>query len=116
MSDEMTTADIAEQKTSRQDKTPLPATTHEALLEPADRDRFHGRWTDLQARFVDAPRDAVGEADTLVAELMKHLAETFAHERADLEGQWSSGENVSTEELRVALTRYRSFFDRLLET
>lgn len=87
-----------------------------ALLDAAEAERFHGRWVELQTRFVDAPRDAVHEADSLVAELMQRLAETFSREREGLESQWTRGEDVSTEDLRVALTRYRSFFDRLLET
>jgi hypothetical protein len=87
----------------------------EALLDSDDTTRFRARWMEIQAVFVDEPRGAVEQADGLVAELMKHLAETFAREREGLEGQWTRGEDVSTEELRVALTRYRSFFDRLLE-
>ncbi len=72
------------------------------------------RWDTIQAGFVDEPRHAVEEADTLVAETMKQLAETFARERSTLEQQWARGDNVSTEDLRVALRRYRSFFRRLL--
>ena len=53
-------------------------------------------------------------ADQLVAEIMQRLAESFARERSDLEQQWDRGEDVSTEDLRVALQRYRSFFQRLL--
>jgi hypothetical protein len=63
---------------------------------------------------VDEPRRAVEQADSLVAGAMKRLAETFANERAKLEGQWDREENVSTENLRLALRRYRSFFGRLL--
>jgi hypothetical protein len=63
---------------------------------------------------VDEPRKAVEEADKLVASVMKRLAEGFANERSKLEKQWDRGDNVSTEDLRVALQRYRSFFDRLL--
>ena len=55
------------------------------------------------------------DADNLVASFMKKLAEGFANERARLEKQWDSGDNVSTEDLRLALQRYRSFFDRLLK-
>jgi glutathione S-transferase len=73
------------------------------------------RWDTIQAGFVDEPRRAVEEADSLVAETMKRLAESFAQERNTLEQQWSRGDNVSTEDLRVALRRYRSFFRRLLE-
>jgi hypothetical protein len=63
---------------------------------------------------VDEPRKAVEQADGLVASAMKRLAEVFAEERSHLEQQWDRGDNVSTEDLRVALQRYRSFFDRLL--
>ena len=72
------------------------------------------RWQEIQASFVDQPRDAVAEADALVADLMQRLAASFSHERERLEGHWDRGDDVSTEDLRVALTRYRSFFDRLL--
>ena len=72
------------------------------------------RWTDIQAGFVDEPRRAVEQADGLVADAIKRLAETFANERNQLEGQWDRGGDVSTEDLRQALQRYRSFFSRLL--
>jgi len=72
------------------------------------------RWSDVQAAFVDEPRRSVEQADQLVATVMQRLAEGFANERASLERQWDSGDNVSTEELRVALQRYRAFFGRLL--
>ena len=77
-------------------------------------DDYRSRWNDVQSRFVDDPQDAVKEADALVADLMKDLARSFADERSGLEGQWSRGDDVSTEDLRVALQRYRSFFGRLL--
>ena len=86
----------------------------EPLFESADRNRFSESWTTIQAGFVDDPRDAVKEADALVAELMQRLAETFANERSRLESHWDRDEDVSTEDLRIALQRYRSFFDRLL--
>jgi hypothetical protein len=50
----------------------------------------------------------------LVASTIQRLAEGFAEARAKLETQWARGGDVSTEDLRVALRRYRSFFDRLL--
>jgi hypothetical protein len=75
---------------------------------------FRDRWESIQTGFVDEPRRAVQDADTLVAELMRNLADSFSAERKDLEGQWDRGGDVSTEDLRVALRRYRSFFDRLL--
>jgi hypothetical protein len=72
------------------------------------------RWNGVQAAFVDEPRKAVEQADGLVASAMKRLAEVFAEERARLEKQWDRGDDVSTEDLRIALQRYRSFFQRLL--
>jgi hypothetical protein len=75
---------------------------------------YRTRWSAIQTGFVDEPRKAVEEADTLVAELMKRLAEGFAHERTQLEGQWERSDQVSTEDLRIAMRRYRSFFERLL--
>lgn len=68
----------------------------------------------IQASFVDEPRSSLEEADALVAEAMKRLAEGFAEERDRLESQWDKGDDVSTEGLRVTLQRYRSFFERLL--
>ena len=73
------------------------------------------RWHALQARFVDEPRETSRHADSLVAELLRDLAQSFDEARSQLEGQWSSGGDVSTEDLRVTLQRYRSFFERLLE-
>ena len=75
---------------------------------------FRNRWTEIQAAFVDEPRRAVEQADALVADVIKRLASSFADERSKLEGQWGRGDNVSTEDLRVALQRYRAFFDPLL--
>jgi hypothetical protein len=86
------------------------------LMADADRDEFVSRWREIQFRFVEKPRDAVEQADGLVAEVMQRLAQMFADERANLESQWSHGDEVSTEELRIAFQRYREFFDRLLET
>jgi hypothetical protein len=75
---------------------------------------FRNRWTEIQAAFVDEPRRAVEQGDALVADVIKRLASSFADERSKLEGQWGRGDDVSTEDLRVALQRYRAFFDRLL--
>jgi hypothetical protein len=72
------------------------------------------RWSDVQAAFVDEPRRAVEQADSLVASAMKRLAEVFTEERSTLEQQWDRGDSVSTEDLRIALQRYRTFFQRLL--
>jgi hypothetical protein len=84
------------------------------LFSESDISDLRSRWGNVQAGFVDEPRRAVEEADKLVAAVMKRLAEGFAGERSTLEKQWDRGDNVSTEDLRVALQRYRSFFDRLL--
>ena len=93
-------------------------TGDEGLREPvlpADRTSgYRGRWNDIQSRFVDDPRSSVEQADTLVLEVVQDLQTTFGSERSSLEAQWQSGEDVQTEDLRVALRRYRSFFDRLL--
>ena len=75
---------------------------------------LRNRWSAVQTAFVDEPRSAVEQADGLVASAMKRLAEVFAEERSRLEQQWDRGDNVSTEDLRIALQRYRSFFQRLL--
>jgi hypothetical protein len=85
-----------------------------ALFPENESQDFHKRWTDIQTAFVDEPRRAVERADELVAQVIKRLADSFAQERSRLEGQWGRGDNVSTEDLRVALQRYRAFFDRLL--
>lgn len=95
-----------EQSSKTNDRTPLfPGNELESLRT---------RWKEIQTAFVDEPRKAVEQADGLVASAMKRLAEVFAEERSRLEQQWDRGDNVSTEDLRVALQRYRNFFDRLL--
>jgi len=103
-------------------RLPNPAATDGAdtdhatpLFPTGEAEGFRTRWTDVQTGFVDEPRSAVEQADTLVAEMMKRLATVFAEERANLEEQWSRGDDISTEDLRQALRRYRSFFDRLLQ-
>lgn len=90
--------------------------TDDAAPLLADADGFQARWEEIQVRFVDEPRGAVEDADALVATVMQRLAEGFAQERERLEAQWGRGEDISTEDLRVALQRYRSFFQRLLST
>ena len=75
---------------------------------------YRTRWGAIQTGFVDEPRKAVEEADTLVVELMRRLAEVFSDERRRLETQWEKADQVSTEDLRLAMRRYRFFFERLL--
>ena len=84
------------------------------LYSTEEAKRLHDEWAAVQTSFVDEPRQAVEQADHLVAVALKHLAETFSRERASLEGQWDRGDDVSTEDLRLVLRKYRSFFDRLL--
>lgn len=87
----------------------------EPLFDPSREQELRDRWRALQAGFVDEPRETVSAADSLVAELLRDLAESFDGARSKLEEQWSSGGDVSTEDLRLTLQRYRSFFERLLE-
>ena len=90
------------------DEAPSP------LFSEDEASGYRTRWGAIQTGFVDEPRKAVEEADMLVAEVMKRLAEVFADERQQLERQWERADQVSTEDLRLAMRRYRSFFERLL--
>jgi hypothetical protein len=92
----------------------LPGASHASLFETDRASELRTRWSDVQSRFVDDPREAVKAADALVDEVIRDLSALFAAERSGLETQWGRDEEVSTEDLRVALRRYRSFFERLL--
>ena len=94
----------------------MSETTQTPLLSRDQSDQLAERWQEIQASFVDRPQDAVEEADALVADLMQRITSKLATERDRLEKQWSEGEDVSTEDLRVTLTSYRAFFDKLLST
>ena len=94
--------------------TPTESTENASLFSAHELDDLRNRWNTVQTGFVDQPRRAVEQADELVASAMQRLAEVFAEERSKLEKQWDRGDNVSTEDLRVALQHYRSFFQRLL--
>lgn len=125
-------ADLAESRTADKyrdaespqspDRAGVPAgsqgltdSEHAAPLFTADESNsLNSRWDSVQVAFVDEPRQAVQKADELVASAIKRLAEVFAAERTHLEEQWDRGDSISTEDLRVALQRYRSFFRRLL--
>jgi hypothetical protein len=130
---ELSTADLAKSKrpSVTEELRPVPVTSEVTSTVPAEKDihdasggaplfpnneleDLRNRWKGVQTAFVDAPRHAVEQADGLVASAMKRLAEVFAEERSKLENQWDRGDNVSTEDLRIALQRYRSFFHRLL--
>ncbi|MFF9362467.1 hypothetical protein [Streptomyces griseoluteus] len=85
------------------------------LIAHQEADNFRERWAKIQGTFVDDPKDAVRSADALVADVIQSLAATFADHKKELEGQWSRGEQVETEGLRVALQQYRTFFNQLLD-
>jgi hypothetical protein len=86
------------------------------LVGADEASQFRTRWDAIQTAFVDDPRRAVEEANQLVDEVTSRVVETFTRGRGALEEQWSRGDEVTTEELRVALQRYRAFFDGLLQT
>lgn len=86
----------------------------EPLLNPDLLERLSAQWAEIQADFVDRPRESVQRADSLVVDVMQRVTTSLSQQRGQLESQWEKGDDVSTEDLRVALTRYRSFFDRLL--
>ena len=123
----LTTADIAQGPRTRSETPgPKPVAVERAADQDArardtaplfpsnELETLRTRWKDVQTAFVDEPRKAVEEADGLVASAMKRLAEVFAEERSGLERQWDRGDSVSTEDLRLALQKYRTFFERLL--
>lgn len=112
----LSTADIAAGRLDGPpDKTAtVQAESSEPLFAREETEDFRARWQNVQTGFVDEPRKAVKEADELVASAIKRLAEIFSTERDKLEHEWDRNDNVSTEDLRVAMRRYRSFFDRLL--
>jgi hypothetical protein len=110
------TKDVVRDLEQRKGTTGKPPAVDKStpLFPENEATNFRNRWTEIQAAFVDEPRRAVEQGDALVADVIKRLATSFADERSKLEGQWGRGDNVSTEDLRVALQRYRAFFDRLL--
>ncbi len=107
--------DISTRSTSNDVRSIVDRTFEATPLFPENElEGLRNRWSEVQTAFVDEPRNAVEKADGLVAAAMKRLAEVFAEERSRLEQQWDRGGDVSTEDLRIALQRYRSFFRRLL--
>ena len=87
---------------------------HAALFDDDEASTLRSQWDAIQTGFVDEPRKAVHEADVLVTQVVTRLSEVFREEKSTLEHQWDQGDQTSTEDLRMALRRYRSFFDRLL--
>ncbi len=84
------------------------------LFEEHIAEQFRSHWLDIQSLFVDDPHKAVQYADELVTHVIENAISSFSEKRLDLESQWNVGDNVSTEELRMVLKRYRSFMNRLL--
>jgi len=99
-----------------QDDVAPPAPQDAPLLDDREAGDFLARWSEVQGRFVDDPQGAVRDGDSLVAELMQALAARFSDHKGRLEEQWQRGSEPETEELRLALQQYRSFFQRLLST
>jgi hypothetical protein len=129
MSNDRHTPDITRTMAAAAAREPLPKDAHRdddrRVVDRADErptpifaggeaDGYRTQWDAIQTGFVDEPRKAVQEADALVAVVVKRLSEVFADERGSLEHQWDKGDQVSTEDLRLALQKYRSFFERLL--
>ena len=98
--------------------TATPADTMEDELAPLfegdEAKKFRSRWLAIQSKFVDDPSASVKQADDLVSDVIKSVTMNFSNRRIALEKQWNGEENTSTEEMRMAIKRYRSFFDRLL--
>lgn len=85
-----------------------------ALLNHEESEHFRTRWNEIQGMFVDEPRSAVQQADKLVSEVIEQIAQMFTNEHTLLEDQWNQSNDVSTEDLRKTLQRYRTFFNRLV--
>ena len=92
----------------------VPFERRETLVSRSQVQDLRDRWTAVQTSFVDEPRKAIEEADKLVASAIDQIEETFRAQRIELEKQWKQSEEATTEDLRLALQRYRDFFSRLL--
>jgi hypothetical protein len=108
----------SEQPATRTDATdpaePAESSTEQEVFASDHLAGLRARWDNVQAGFVDDPRECVQKADSLVSDVVEQLTSGFSHARSRLEEQWARGEQASTEDLRVALKRYREFFERLL--
>jgi hypothetical protein len=105
---------LEEQSLENKSKTDTIKDELVPLFEEDAARKFRSRWLAIQSKFVDDPSDSVKQADNLVADVIKTVTMNFANRRVSLEKQWNGGDNTSTEDLRIALKQYRSFFDRLL--
>jgi hypothetical protein len=99
---------------SREERAGVDQSRRAALFHDEEARGFRSRWDAIQTGFVDEPRSAVEQADALVAQVVARVVQVFGEQRTTLERQWDRDRDISTEDLRVALTRYRAFFDRLL--
>jgi hypothetical protein len=86
----------------------------DSLFDKNATEKFHARWLVIQSKFVDDPKVSVKEADDLVEDVIQNITQSFADRRSSMEKGWNSGGQISTEDLRIALKQYRSFFERLL--
>jgi hypothetical protein len=100
--------------TSRGEPAGSDMSLRAALFHDDEAHGFRSRWDAIQTGFVDEPRAAVEQADALVAQVVSRVVQVFGEQRTTLESQWDRDRDISTEDLRLALTRYRAFFDRLL--
>lgn len=112
--DSMESRDSTRTRTAERPRDAVESGESDSFLPPDRMEEFRDRWDDIQVGFVDDPRNAVQKAHGLVSSLVNDLNEVFTRERSGLESQWNRGEEADTENLRVALRRYRAFFNRLL--
>ena len=113
----MQTAELAVKSSPSPVSSPKPAANADSgypLLSLPIVEDLRERWNEIQGGFVDEPRDAVKQADELVASAIRHLSESFSEARGNLEGQWTRTGNVNTDDLRVTFKKYRSFFQKLM--
>ena len=110
---DVTGPDVAGEQATSSERADTSASGEGRLVPEEAVIDLRARWEAIQQGFVDDPRRAVSDADTLVGEVLQRLSTTFENQHQELEGQWAEGE-PSTEDLRGALQRYRDFFQRLL--
>lgn len=105
---------MPERTSDRRTSTEMERDELAPLFEGDAAEKFRTRWLAIQSKFVDDPSASVKDADDLVADVIQNITSNFADRRGSLERQWTGGGNTSTEDLRIALKQYRSFFERLL--
>jgi hypothetical protein len=121
VADASTETEVSDKAMTKQDHAVADAPTDTEVSDTAtlfgaeDVERFRSRWLEVQTRFVDEPQRSVEEASALVAEVIQKLTAVFGDQQKELKGQTGGSGKLSTEDLRVALRRYRAFFDGLLK-